>query len=82
MTLIDSTPRTAVRPDADPGSRGSAQPGPLGGSYVTTRRTTPRAHATTGTYVSSRNPASAVPGSYVTTSPPSVVSGGRYTYTG
>lgn len=76
MTLIDSTPRTAVRPEVS----SSVWPAPLGGSYITARRTAPQAHAMMGTYVSSRNSAPAVPGQYVTTAAPSPVSGGSYTY--
>ena len=80
MTLIDSTPRTTPRTDVRTDVESSVPSAPLGGTYVTTRRTAPLVHATMGTYVSSRTSAPAIPGQYVTTAAPSPMSGGSYTY--
>ncbi|MEG9249772.1 hypothetical protein V6S67_16920 [Arthrobacter sp. Soc17.1.1.1] len=80
MTLIDSTIRTSPS-GLRPASRNHFIPASLGGSYVTTARTTTRNHITAGTYTSCPA-ASAAPGGYVTTEAPSPVTGGSYTYTG
>ncbi|WP_104169001.1 hypothetical protein [Arthrobacter sp. SX1312] len=78
MTLIAPT----TRPDVRPASPGRLPASPLGGSYITTSRTTPKSFRAPGTYVTSNRPAPATFGSYVTTEVRRPVSGGSYTYVG